>query len=78
MSAQLRDTFVRVSTGPNRERIWPKSSWPLFSLLVVRILVAADSGEARVTQSILWRPFQKVDARYDERIQPAAHSISPP
>jgi len=37
------------------------------------ILVAPDSDEPRVTQSMLRRPLEKLDAGNKERIQPAAH-----
>jgi hypothetical protein len=43
-----------------------------FSHNVPAILVAAESGETRVSQSIVRRPFQKLDAGDDEWIQSAA------
>jgi hypothetical protein len=39
-----------------------------FSHYIPRILVAPNSGESRMTQSILWRPFQKLDSSDDEWI----------
>jgi hypothetical protein len=34
----------------------------VFSYDVARFLVAPNAAEARVAQSILWRPFQKLDS----------------
>jgi hypothetical protein len=47
----------------NRERHVSRTSLSEYG---ARILVAADSGESRMTQSVLRRPFQKLDSRHDE------------
>jgi len=58
----------------------------LDSVLTRRIILSraqqrfcrCDSGETRITQSILGHPFQKLDSSYDEWIEPAAREhLSP-
>src|SRR6201987_2302460 len=45
-----------------------------FSNDFASIFVAAETGEARVTQSILGCPFEELDSNHDERFQPSAQS----
>jgi len=65
MNQRLNGLYVSPEGGENYGAAY-------FSRHVTRILVCSDAGEARMTQSIVWRPFEKLDSRDDERIEPAA------
>jgi hypothetical protein len=54
------------SSAVGAERRWDIHT--SFSDHVPSMLVAADSGESRMTQSAFRRPFQKLDSRLDEWI----------
>jgi hypothetical protein len=47
---------------------WLRTALPSFVNYVAGIFVAPDAGEARMTQAILRRPFEKFDTSDNERV----------